>query len=169
MALHVDTDAAYLVLPPARSRYAGYFYLSDRLLDYSQNTPMPNGAVLVECRSLRHVMSSAAEAECGGTFENARAAIPIAYVLAHILKHPQPLRGVPTVTNNNASKKLLTRLIKPKKSKTWDMCYHWLEDRIAHNQIQLIWKPGKRNWADYFTKHHPPAYHKIMRPRYLKN
>ena len=81
MILHVDPDAAYLVLPKARSRYAGYFYLSDRMYDYVHGTPMPNGAILVECRSLRHVMSSAAEAECGGTFENARAAIPIRYTL----------------------------------------------------------------------------------------
>ena len=30
MCLHADTDAAYLVQPNARSRYAGFFYLSDR-------------------------------------------------------------------------------------------------------------------------------------------
>ena len=98
---------------------------------------MPNGAILVECRSLRHVMSSAAEAECGGTFENARAAIPIHYTLEHILKHPQPPHGVPIVTDNDTSNNLLTQLIKPKKSKTWDMRYHWLEDRIRQKQIHL--------------------------------
>jgi hypothetical protein len=47
------------------------------------------------------------------------------------------------------------------------MRYHWLEDRIDQKQIQLIWKRGKYNWADYFTKHHPPAYHHIMRKKYL--
>ena len=29
MILHVDSDAAYLVLPKAKSRIAGYFYLAD--------------------------------------------------------------------------------------------------------------------------------------------
>lgn len=29
MVLHVDTDTAYLVVPKAKSRVAGYFYLSD--------------------------------------------------------------------------------------------------------------------------------------------
>ena len=91
--------------------------------------------------SIRHVMSSAAEAECGGTFENARTAIPIRYILQNILKHPQPPRGVPIVTDNNASRNLLTQLIKPKKSKTWDMRYHWLEDRIQRKYI-----PENRTW-----------------------
>ena len=30
MQLHVDSDAAYLVAPKAKSRVAGYFYLSDK-------------------------------------------------------------------------------------------------------------------------------------------
>ena len=169
MILHVDTDAAYLVLPRARSRYAGFYYLSDKMSDYAKGTPMPNGAILVECRSLHNVVSSAAEAECGGTFENAQTAIPIAHILSRVFRHPQPPNGTPIVTDNSTSKDLLTNLIKPKKSKTWDMRYHWLEDRIKLKQLQLIWKPGKCNRADYYTKRHPPAYHKLMRPKYLVN
>ena len=49
------------------------------------------------------------------------------------------------------------------------MRYHWIEDRIQQGQINLIWKSGKVNWADYFTKHHPPAYHRLMRYKYLAN
>jgi hypothetical protein len=49
------------------------------------------------------------------------------------------------------------------------MRYHWVEDRIQQGQIDLIWKAGKYNWADYFTKHHPPAYHRLMRYKYLAN
>ena len=30
MVLHVDSDAAYLVAPRARSRVAGYFYMGNR-------------------------------------------------------------------------------------------------------------------------------------------
>ena len=82
MILHFDTDAAYLVLPQARSRYAGFYYLSDNMSDYAKGTPMRNGDILVECRSLRNVVSSAAEAECGGTLENAQKSIPIAHILS---------------------------------------------------------------------------------------
>ena len=47
------------------------------------------------------------------------------------------------------------------------MRYYWIEDFIFQKYIQLIWKRGIHNWDDYFNKHHPPAYHKVMRPKYL--
>jgi len=86
------------------------------------------------------------------------------HILETVFRHPQPEKGSPIVTDNLTSQGILTKLIKPRKSKTWDMRYHWLEDRISQKDIQLIWKRGKYNWADYFTKHHPPAYHRLMRP-----
>ena len=128
-----------------------------------------NGAVLIECKGLKNVVSSTAEAETGGIFHTSQTAIPIARILTHVLKHPQPADGTPIVTDNATSKGIITKLIKPRKSKTWDMRHHWIEDRIKRKEIQLIWKPGKYNRADYFTKHHPPAHHKLMRPKYLIN
>ena len=65
MILHVDSDAAYLVAPNAKSRIAGYYYLGDRP---EKQTNKINGAILVECRYLKHVVASAAEAETGGLF-----------------------------------------------------------------------------------------------------
>ena len=59
MILHVDSDAAYLVQPNARRRYAGYYYLG---FSNSTNNTL-NGAVLVICRTIRNVVASAAEAE----------------------------------------------------------------------------------------------------------
>ncbi len=47
------------------------------------------------------------------------------------------------------------------------MRHHWLEDRIKDNTIQFIWRPGKLNRADYFTKHHAPSHHRKMRAEYL--
>ena len=51
MVLHIDSNAAYLVLPGAKSRIAGYYYLSD----YSNKTTHPflNSAILVEYKTLR--------------------------------------------------------------------------------------------------------------------
>ena len=167
MILMTDTDAAYLVLPKARSRIAGHYYFTNRMDDYTQGIPMANGPVLTECKTLRSVVSSSAEAETGGTFANAQHVIPMKHILETVFRHPQPAKGSPIVTDNLTSQGILTKLIKPRKSKTWDMRYHWLEDRISQKDIQLIWKRGKYNWADYFTKHHPPAYHRLMRPKYL--
>jgi hypothetical protein len=72
MILQVDSDAAYLVEPGARSRIAGYFQLNNRI-----PTTNPNGFLLIECKTLRHVVASSAEAETAGVFHNAQIAIPI--------------------------------------------------------------------------------------------
>jgi hypothetical protein len=72
MQLHIDSDAAYLVAPKAKSRVSGYFYLSDK-----SSTPTLNAPVHVECALLKHVVSSAAEAETGGIFHNTKTAIYI--------------------------------------------------------------------------------------------
>ena len=55
MVLQIDSDAAYLVLPGARSRISGYYQLTNT------NNPIsfPNkvsGAILVECKNLLHVV-----------------------------------------------------------------------------------------------------------------
>ena len=76
MILHADSDAAYLVLPGAKSRLAGYFHLSNAS---ANNKPEPflNGATHVECKALRHVVTSAAEAEIAGLFYNAQTIIEL--------------------------------------------------------------------------------------------
>ena len=61
MVLHVESDAAYLVAPKARSRIAGYFHLSAH--PNKTNNPTINAAIQVECKTLQHVVSSSPEAE----------------------------------------------------------------------------------------------------------
>ena len=46
MILNIDSDAAYLVAPKAKSRVAGYYYLS--FLPHITKKPRLNGAILVE-------------------------------------------------------------------------------------------------------------------------
>ena len=77
--------------------------------------------------------------------------------------HPQPQLGTPLKTDNKTSHEILKNLVKPRKSKTWNMLYHCLEDIKKQKEINLHWQPGSKNWTDYFTKHFAPAYHKIMR------
>ena len=86
MILNCDSDAAYLVVPQAKSRVAGFYHLSS---EFAKNRPTPiNGGVLVECKILRHVVASAAEAEVAGIFLNAQQIIPIRVL--HVLGHVQP-------------------------------------------------------------------------------
>ena len=68
MQLHIDTDAVNLVLTKAKSRIAGYYCL----LNNDTKQYDHNGAILIECRTLRNVVSSAAEAKTHGVFHNAK-------------------------------------------------------------------------------------------------
>ena len=57
--------------------------------------------------------------------------------------------------------------MKPKRSKTWGLKWHWLRDKEVLEKLRLYWERGENNDADYFTKHHPPIYHPQMPPRYI--
>ena len=61
MVLLVDSDAACQCLSKAKSRIAGCFYLSDHPSKIDQ--PKLNEPMLVACKTIRHVASSAVEAE----------------------------------------------------------------------------------------------------------
>ena len=158
MVLHVDSDAAYLVAPKARSRISGYFYLSD----HPSKTPHPklNGAILVECKTLRHVVASAAEAEIAGVFHNAQTSLPIRHIL-QVLNHPQP--PTPLKTDNSTANGFVHNNIHQKRSKSWDMRYYWLRDKQTQELFKIFWEKGKSNHADYTTKHHPTKHHLHIR------
>ena len=162
MVLHVDTDAAYLVLPKARSRVAGYY----QLLDYPTKQDSINGPLHIECKTIRNVVASAAEAEMGGLYHNAQTSIPIRYIL-EALHHPQP--PTPIKTDNATAHGFIYNNITLKKSKSWDMKYYWTRDRENQKQFKYIWDYGDQNEGDYFTKHHTTPYHREMRPRYIRD
>ena len=60
MVLTIDSDAAYLVElePQAYSRVIGYFQLNIT----NKYSKFVNGAILIECKTLRHVVASSVEA-----------------------------------------------------------------------------------------------------------
>ena len=164
MILEVDSDASYLVLPKARSRYAGYFRLLDK--EDTHNRSIHNGAVLIECKTIRHVVSSAAEAETKGVFENAKKIIAMRHLL-HDMGHPQKQTTINT--DNSTTVGFVSKNIQLKKSKSWDMNFHWLRDKELQNKIKVVWKKGKANNADYFTKHHAIKHQRKTRPTYIKD
>ena len=164
MQLHLESDAAYLVLPGAKSRVAGYFYLH---APPHANKCYPkgyNGPLHIECSTLKNVVSSAAEAECGGIFHNCSTAIGIRNTLTG-MGHPQNKTEV--ITDNSTANSFVHSEMRVKRSKSWDMKYNWLRDRTAQKQFHIKWDKGIRNMADYFTKHHPPSHHKAKRYDYI--
>ena len=163
MILVLETDAAYLVQPEARSRASGWFVLT--------NTPATtikiNAPIHVMCSTIKIVVASAAEAEIASIYLGCQRACPLRILLTE-LGHPQPPDGTPIFTDNRTAKGILTSLCRQKLSKAFDMRYYWIKDRIKQKQFKLTWRPGVDNMADYFSKHHPPWYHKKMRYKYLQ-
>jgi hypothetical protein len=81
----------------ARSRSGGHFYLGN---ETRKPTILHNGAILEKVKIIKHVMSSAAEAETGALFINGKEAIPLRQTLIE-LNHPQP--PTPIQTDNSTA------------------------------------------------------------------
>ena len=168
MILYCESDAAYLVLPLARSRIAAHYFLGNHppkppLLPDPKST---NGPIDTLVKRLRNVVASAAEAETAGTFYGSQRAIPMRRIL-HALGHKQPPDGTPFKMDNNVSFGFIKSNIKMKRSKTWDMRYHWLRDKATQKEFRYYWQKGALNNADYFTKNHPPSHHRQIRHTYI--
>ena len=163
MVLKVDSDAAYLVAPKAKSRIAGFFYCSRRP---TINNPLAsiNGPVHVECRTLRHVVTSAAEAETAALFYNAQTALEIINIL-NALGHKQSMVNIKT--DNETAASFVNDTLKHKRSKAWDVRYHWLIEQQRNKKFKIYWDKGANNLADYHTKHHPPIHHQKVRKNYI--
>jgi hypothetical protein len=65
MILHIHSDASYLSEREAKSRAGGLFYMGSST---NRDKKLTNGAILIISKVLKHVMSSAAEAEIGAVF-----------------------------------------------------------------------------------------------------
>jgi hypothetical protein len=57
--------------------------------------------------------------------------------------------------------------VKLKRSKSIDMRYHWLRDRIKQQQISVFWRPGTDNLADFFTKALPVHRHQAIKHNFV--
>ncbi len=118
MVLAIHSNASYLSEPKARIRMGGHMFMAGR-----DNIPTNNGALLNILQIIRAGMSSAAEAELGALFINAKTAISMRHMLKEF-GHPQP--PTPTQTDIKTAHDLLTNKIMPKALKAMDMCFHWL-------------------------------------------
>jgi hypothetical protein len=167
MVLYIHSDASYLSESKARSRVGGHFYLSSKPTDPTRppNAPVPNnGAVHTTATILKNVMSSVAEAELGGLFLNAKDGTVLATTLKE-MGWPQP--PTPIQTDNSCASGIANGTLRQRKSKAMDMRFYWIQDRVKQGHFLVYWRPGSTNLADYFTKHHPTAHHRAIRPTYL--
>ena len=91
----------------------------------TKNTPelSNNGAILNIARIFKTVMSSAAKAEIGGLYINARKEISACITLEE-MGHKQP--PTPMQTDNSTAEGVVNSNIQPRRIKAMDMRFHWL-------------------------------------------
>ena len=162
MQLVVWSDASYLSESSARSRAGGLHYCSTIGADPSK-APV-NGAVDVLSAIIPTVVSAASEAELAALFLNGQSAIATRNTLAD-LGYPQP--PTPLLTDNSTASGIANNTIRLKRSKSMDMRYHWVRERVQHGDFTVTWGPGGDNLADYFTKIHPPNHFRAMRSQFV--
>ena len=79
--------------------------------------------------------------------------------------HPQP--QAPVHCDNATAVGIANNTIKRQRSRSKEMRFFWVGDKIAQEIYSLKWHPGQENLADYQSKHHNGAHHKAVRPWYL--
>ncbi len=159
MVLAVHSNASYLSKPKAQSQAGGHFFLSS-------NTPVPpnNGANLNIAHIIKNVMFSATEAELAGLYIMARKAVYIRIILEK-LGHIQP--PTPLQTDNAMADSVINGKVQPKQTKAINLKFHWLCNWECQWQFRIYWQPGKLNYANYWTKHHPETHHCNMQKEFL--
>jgi hypothetical protein len=159
MQLKIHSDASYLSEPKAKSRIGRYFYLGNKY--DSRMKPLSNGPLLCHTTVLKHVVSSVAEAEFGALFVNAKESTVTSTTLSE-MGHNQDATDL--TTDNTTADGIINNTVQQKLSKSMDMRFYWVKDRVEQDQLNVGWEPGDTTIGDYFTKHHSPTHHKRMRP-----
>ena len=159
MILVVHSDASYLNESKAQNRAGGHFFMSS-----NSDIPPNNGAILNIAHIIKHVMASATEAELAALYIMAREAVYIRIILEE-MGHKQP--PTPMQTDNAMAEGVINKKVQQKRTKAMDMRFHWLRNRECQQQFRFYWRPGKLNYADYWTKHHSAKHHKNVRRDYL--
>jgi hypothetical protein len=156
MVLYIQVDASYLSRPNARSVAGGIFYLGNH------NKPEEiNGLVHAFSTIIPAVMASVAEAEYGGLFLGGQDGEGIRNELTSI-GYPQDATLM--LCDNKCAVGISSDTIKPKRTKSIDMRFHWIRDRIRQGHFRVSWRKGENNLADFFTKALPVHTHKSLMP-----
>ena len=141
MILRIHSDASHLSRSNSGSVAGGIHYLgtSD---PYFINAP-------IHCHStgIPVVCAAVSESEYAGVFSNAQIAVDERNCLAS-LGYPQP----PTVVfcDNECAVGLANETVRAKKSKSIDMRFDWIRDRVKQLQLIVDFIPGALNLADFF-------------------
>jgi hypothetical protein len=160
MHLIIQADASFNSRTKGRSVAGGIAYCGD-----VDDPTTENGMLHAISSIIDVVCASAGEAEYGSAFINAQNGVGLRHILI-ALGHAQP--PTPILCDNEFAIGLATDTIKQRKSKSIDLRFHWLRDRIRQGQFTIQYHPGDQILADFFTKTLSAAKHQAMMPRLVR-
>ena len=163
MQHNCHSDASFNGETRGRSRAAGYPYLGH--YDPTGTAP-PNGSIEYVTAIIDVVVASATEAELAAIFVNAQLAISLRHAL-DFLGHSQGPSLI--VSDNLVGVNILNGTAKSKRSRSMDLRFFWVKDRISQKQFKLAWAPGLHNLADYVSKIHPGKTYIALRPTFVSD
>jgi hypothetical protein len=160
MILHIKSDASYLSRSKSRSVGGGVHYLG-----WKNDPDRVNGPIHTTSFIIPVVCQAVSEAEYAACFYNAQIGAGLRIVLAE-LEFPQP--ATPLESDNTCAVGLANQTVAPRKSKSIDMRFHWIQDRVSQKQFEVYWRPGKDNLADFFTKPLPVHVHQEIMDKLIR-
>jgi hypothetical protein len=79
--------------------------------------------------------------------------------------HPKP--KTPVHCDNAMAVGIANNTIKRQCSRSMEMRFFWIGDKVAQGMYRLCWYPSQENLADCQSKHHTGLHHIAVRPWYL--
>jgi hypothetical protein len=119
-----------------------------------------NGPILCCSSVIDVVVSSAAESEYAAAYLNAKDAAHIRETL-EALGYSQGATHI--ISDNSFVFNLVSGECNAKRSRSMDMRFFWLRDRVEQGQFKVMWHGREQNIADYFTKDLPTKEFTSMR------
>ena len=108
---------------------------------------------------MRFVVTSAAKAELGALYHNCQTAIVFCDIL-NDMGHPQP--KMPVHCDHATAVSIAHNTVKRQCSRSMEMKFFWISDKITQEMYNISWHPGQENLADYQSKQHPGGHHVVV-------
>jgi hypothetical protein len=156
MVLHMQSDGSHLSRSRSRGVAGGIAYFGN-----SNEPTHINGAVHVHSCILDVVVASVAECEYASLYMLARAGTWLR-TIATALGYPQPATHI--FCDNACAVGMANDTVKLNRTKSIDMRFHWIRDRVRQGQFIVTWRQGAHNLADFFTKPLPVHVHQALMP-----
>ena len=160
MILKGQSDGSYLSRPDSKSVAGGILYVG-----MNDDSSIIHGIIETFCKTISVVCASTGEVEYASAFTLGQRACGPQMTLRD-LGHPQP--ATPIQVDNLFAVGLANDKIKAKHSKSIDMRFHWIRDRVRQKQFKIQWCKGSDLLADFFTKAQPVWRHKLFMPMLIR-